>query len=138
MKNNAPFVAALLALTLLAACDRQTAPAAVAPARAPAATGASSAPAPAAATDKWAGQWTGPEGTFLKIAGSGGKYEITIQNLDGPRSFEGKAAGETIEFERNGTKETLRATNGAATGMKWLADKTDCLTVRAGEGYCRG
>ena len=23
------------------------------------------------------------------------------------------------------------------TGMKWLAGKTDCLTVRLGEGYCR-
>jgi hypothetical protein len=31
----------------------------------------------------------------------------------------------------------LRATDGAGTGMKWLADKTDCLVVAPGEGFCR-
>ncbi len=46
------------------------------------------------ATDKWLGQWNGPEGT-------------------------------------------IRATSGAETGMKWLSDKLDCLTIRPGEGYCR-
>jgi hypothetical protein len=32
--------------------------------------------------------------------------------------------------------ETLEARNGDETGMKWLAGKTDCLTVKPGEGYC--
>jgi hypothetical protein len=31
----------------------------------------------------------------------------------------------------------LHRTDGARTGMKWLADKRDCLTVAFGEGYCR-
>lgn len=88
-------------------------------------------------TDQWLGKWTGPEGTFLQLAGVDGKYEITIQNLDGPRSFQGSAAGHAVVFERDGQKESLRATNGAETGMKWLSEKTNCLTVRAGEGYCR-
>ena len=57
--------------------------------------------------------------------------------LDGPRTFQGNAVGDQIEFERNGIKESLRATNGAETGMKWLSEKSNCLTVRAGEGYCR-
>ena len=87
--------------------------------------------------DKWLGKWNGPEGTFLQLAGSNGKYEVTIQNLDGPRTFPGQAVGNHIEFERNGLKESLRATNGAETGMKWLSEKSNCLTVRAGEGYCR-
>ena len=87
--------------------------------------------------DKWLGKWGGPEGTFLQLAGGNGKYEVTIQNLDGPRTFQGRAAGYQIEFERNGMKESLRATNGAETGMKWLSEKSNCLTVRAGEGYCR-
>jgi hypothetical protein len=87
--------------------------------------------------DKWLGKWSGPEGTFLQLAGSNGKYEVTIQNLDGPRTFQGQAAGDHIEFERNGVKESIRATNGAETGMKWLSEKSNCLTVRAGEGYCR-
>lgn len=88
-------------------------------------------------TDRWLGQWTGPEGTFLRLEGGNDKYEITIQNLDGPRTFQGSAVGDRIQFERDGVKESIRATNGAETGMKWLSDKSDCLTVRAGEGYCR-
>ena len=88
-------------------------------------------------TDAWLGKWNGPEGTFFKVTGSTGRYEITIQNLDGPRTFQGKAMGDRIEFERDGIKESIRATNGTETGMKWLSEKTNCLTVRPGEGYCR-
>lgn len=95
--------------------------------------GTSAAPA----ADKWLGKWSGPEGTYLQLNDGGGKYKIIIQNLDGPRTFDGIAAGNQIEFERNGVKESLRATNGAETGMKWLSEKSDCLTVRVGEGYCR-
>lgn len=91
-----------------------------------------------AATDKWLGQWNGPEGTFLRLEGGQGKYEITIQNLDGPRTFQGSAVGAQIQFERDGAKESIRATNGRETGMKWLSDKADCLTIHPGEGYCRG
>ena len=82
-------------------------------------------------------QWTGPEGTFLRIAGGLGKYEITVQNLDGPRTFAGALSGDSIRFERDGVVELIRATDGAGTGMKWLREKTNCLTVRPGEGYCR-
>jgi hypothetical protein len=87
--------------------------------------------------DKWLGKWSGPEGTFILLAGGAGKYEVTIQDLDGPRTFRGIAAGNLIEFERNGLKESLKATNGAETGMKWLSEKSNCLTIRSGEGYCR-
>ena len=87
--------------------------------------------------DGWIGQWNGPEGTFLRLDGGDGKYSITIQDLDGPRTYTGTATDGRIEFERNGVKESLHASNGAETGMKWLADKSDCLTVRPGEGYCR-
>ena len=88
-------------------------------------------------TDAWLGQWNGPEGTSLKIAGGEGAYEVTIQDLDGPRNFNGRAVGEVIQFDRNGVQESLHATTGSETGMKWLSDKTNCLTVRLGEGYCR-
>ena len=50
---------------------------------------------------------------------------------------DGVAAGDTITFDRNGIREKLRPTDGAATGLKYLAGKTDCLTVKPGEGYCR-
>lgn len=92
---------------------------------------------PAASTDAWLGQWTGPEGTFLRLEGANGTYTITIQDLDGPKTYRGIAAGDLIEFERNGVKEVLHPTNGIDTGMKWLSDKSVCLTVRPGEGFCR-
>ncbi len=89
------------------------------------------------ATHQWLGQWNGPEGTFLRLEADDGKYTVTIQNLDGPRSFEGVSSGDTIRFERDGIQESIHASNGAETGMKWLSEKSNCLTVRAGEGYCR-
>ena len=92
---------------------------------------------PDPATDKWLGQWNGPEGTFLRLEGGKGKYEITIQDLDGPQRYQGSAVGNEIHFDRNGAEESIRATNGMETGMKWLSDKSDCLTIRRGEGYCR-
>jgi len=93
-------------------------------------------PSPAA-TDRWLGRWIGPEGTFLLLEGGNGTYEVTIQNLDGPRRFQGAGVGEQIEFDRDGVKESLHATDGAGTGMKWLSDKANCLTIRVGEGFCR-
>jgi len=94
--------------------------------------------APAAPTDRWLGQWTGPEGTFLELAGGQGRYEVTVRNLDGPRTFAGSAVDGGIAFDRDGAREILRATDGAGTGMKWLAGKKDCLALKAGEGWCRG
>lgn len=88
-------------------------------------------------TDFWRGQWNGPEGTFLRIAGGKGIYDITIQDLDGARNFKGRAVGDVIQFERNSVQESLHATTGSETGMKWLSEKSTCLTVRLGEGYCR-
>ena len=99
-----------------------------------AATLACSEDAPA---DAWLGQWTGPEGTFLKRTGGQGRYEVTIRNLDGPRTFPATADAGGVSFERDGKRETLRATDGAGTGMKWLAGKKDCLALGAGEGWCR-
>jgi hypothetical protein len=90
-----------------------------------------------AIADGWLGRWNGPEGTFLLLERPNGGYRITLQNLDGPRVFPAAAAGEQIQFARDGVAEVVRATDGTATGMKWLADKTDCLTIRYGEGYCR-
>jgi hypothetical protein len=89
-------------------------------------------------TDSWAGEWTGPEGTQLVITGGAGRYEVTVSNLDGPQVFAGKNLWDTIEFTRNGNTELIRATDGPGTGMKWLADKRDCLVIRPGvEGFCR-
>ena len=119
-----------LSLLVIGCTDRHAGPAQVI-----AASAAGTTAAPVA--DKWLGNWNGPEGTFLRLVGGNGKYDVTIQNLDGPRSFRGNAVGDRFEFERDGVKESVRATNGVETGMKWLGEKSDCLTVHAGEGYCR-
>ena len=132
-------VSATLTLLLSGCKDRSsvstqviaTSPAVSVPATSPPVT------IPAPITDEWLGKWDGPEGTFLQLNGGDGKYEIIIQNLDGPLTFQGVASGNQIEFVRDGVKESLHASNGAETGMKWLSEKYNCLTVRAGEGYCR-
>lgn len=133
MKFTHPVSLLCLALaSALAGCqDRPAEVASTATANAP------DTPKAAPAPDRWLGTWNGPEGTFLRLAGGGGTYDITVRNLDGPRTFKGTAVGDRIEFERDGTKESVRATGGVETGMKWLSEKKDCLTVRSGEGYCR-
>ena len=98
--------------------------------------------APRPVAPDYTGRWIGVEGMVLDIApaptGAPGRYTLTMQwDLDNKGSFDGVAAGDTITFDRNGLRETLRPTNGAATGLKYLAGKTDCLTVKPGEGYCR-
>jgi nitrous oxide reductase accessory protein NosL len=116
------------ALALLAACSK------------PAGVPGPAVPNPANVVDASApllGRWNGPEGTFLLLEGEGGKYAITIQNLDGPRSFDGKGEGNAIAFVRDGKNLLIRPTNGAGTGMKWLDGRKDCVVIDTGEGFCR-
>lgn len=132
--------AALLVSVAIAACGSrepaQTAPAASA--RPVATAVATPAPAATPAADRWLGRWNGPEGTYLDIATApDGSYALEIANLDGPRSFAAHAAGDHLAFERDGRSLTLTFTDGPGTGMKWLQDKTDCVVVVVGEGYCR-
>jgi hypothetical protein len=87
--------------------------------------------------ERWLGQWSGPEGTWLRIGREGAAYAVTIRDLDGEQTFAATAREDGLEFERAGRVETLHATDGTGTGMKWLAEKSDCLAVRSGEGYCR-
>ena len=102
----------------------------------PASTVATAPAAPRA--DAWLGEWKGVEGTFLRLERKGAGYAVTIANLDGPRTFDAAAEGDVVTFTRNERTETIRATDGAGTGMKWLADRKDCLVVTAGsEGFCR-
>lgn len=98
--------------------------------------------APRPVAPDYTGRWIGIEGMVLDIApaptGAPGRYTLTMQwDLDNKGSFDGVAAGDTIAFDRKGIRETLRPTDGTATGLKYLVGKTDCLTVKPGEGYCR-
>ena len=85
----------------------------------------------------WVGKWIGPEGTFLELSEVDGAYKVMIQSLDGPATYDAVAIEDRVEFQRGGTLQTIRATGGAETGMKWLLDKKDCLTIETGEGFCR-
>jgi len=135
----------LCALTLTACKDQPPAPAAAPPAasapvaspQAEAQVEAQGKPVAAAGVDAWLGKWTGPEGTWLQIEGSGGNYVVTIRNLDSTIRYPATSVLDEIRFDRAGAMATIRATDGAATGMKWLADKKNCLTIKTGEGYCR-
>lgn len=93
-----------------------------------------------ARADGWIGRWRGVEGLNLVIARADapGRYTLEMQySLDQKGSFEGTATAEGIAFTRPDGEQVLKATDGDATGLKWLAGKKDCLTVKSGEGYCR-
>lgn len=85
----------------------------------------------------WLGRWNGPEGTYLEVLADGGKHKVSIRNLDGVRTFEATSTSSGLAFERDGIGETIEAGSGKDTGMKWLQEKTNCLVVKTGEGYCR-
>ena len=86
---------------------------------------------------QWPGRWNGPEGTWLEIAPAGDAYRVTVANLDGSRTFDATTVEGGLSFIRDGQTELIAATDGAGTGMKWLAGKSDCLRIRPGEGFCR-
>ena len=150
-------LALVLAVAALAACsDRQppadtTAPAdasaTTTPAEpAPASSDANPVPvAPAAPSDTtkveadYLGRWTGVEGMYLVVASKpGGGVTLDMQwDLDNKGMFDGSVTAEGLRFMRNDVAENAVHTNGDATGLKNLAGKQDCLTVKPGEGYCR-
>ena len=131
---------ALSALALLAACDKTPKEA---PKPAPVSVQATLVPE-TPPTDKWVGKWVGVEGLHLTIAKDDsigrGHYLLTMQyglDADDTGTFKGEATDDGIAFTRPDGPQLLRAGDGAATGLKWLADKKDCLIVATGEGYCR-
>lgn len=104
----------------------------------PAATPTMTTAAANNATDKWVGRWAGVEGTYLQLSKKDAGYVVEIADLDGPKTYEGVAAGDRIEFKRGGQTESIRAASGDETGMKYLAGKKNCLVVTIGsEGFCR-
>ena len=136
MQNLSSSCALIASLALSSACtEKNEAPAAPS---SPAPT-KTAPPLPPPTTDAWLGKWVGVEGLVLVIdraPGAPGSYQLTITLLDGTTSYAGTADVDRIRFERNGT-EYIRAGKGSDTGLKWLADKNNCLIVKDGEGFCR-
>jgi hypothetical protein len=91
------------------------------------------------ATDAWLGKWIGVEGNYLQIdAGDApGVYAITEGTLDGVLHYMGEAAGGAIAFTNAGKVEKITAVTGQDTGLKYLADKQNCLVIESGRGFCR-
>ncbi|MEP9358223.1 hypothetical protein [Sphingomonas sp. KR3-1] len=88
----------------------------------------------------WVGRWKGVEGTYLKVSKGkdAGTYKLEMQyTLDDKGTFDGKGTNTGIAFTRPDGDHVLTPSDGDATGLKWLAGKKDCLTVKSGEGYCR-
>lgn len=88
----------------------------------------------------WIGKWVGVEGLALDISkgDAPGQYMLKIALLDGTATYDGTADGDTIRFTRDGKEERVRRAKGTETGLKYLAEKTDCLMIQVGEGFCRG
>ena len=134
---------AMATLLATAACSQSTEePAAPVPATdsTTATPATTTAAQPAAPATNWVRRWPGPEGTYLSISANGTNYRIELADLDGPKSYTGHLDGDAIVFERDGKTESIRATNGTGTGMKYYGDdRTDCLVITKGaEGFCRG
>ncbi|WP_151955053.1 hypothetical protein [Sphingomonas sp. EC-HK361] len=97
-------------------------------------------PSPSATPANLAGRWIGVEGMYLVVKPTApDTYALEMQyDLDHKMTATGRAADDGIAFERDGKTLTLKPSDGAATGLKYLDGKRDCLTVAPGEGYCRG
>lgn len=85
------------------------------------------------------GRWTGVEGMYLVVASKpGGGVTLDMQwDLDNKDMLDGTVTAEGLRFMRKGVEESAVRTDGDATGLKYLAGKQACLTVRPGEGYCK-
>jgi len=133
----------LATLALLSACNKEAQDNKPVPKIPPASVQATLVPE-TLPTDQWVGNWTGVEGLNLTISKDDtigrGHYVLTMQyglDADDSGTFKGVATEDGISFTRPDGPQTLRAGDGEATGLKWLADKKDCLVVNSGEGYCR-
>ncbi|WP_019515631.1 hypothetical protein [Sphingomonas sp. Mn802worker] len=103
---------------------------------------ASASPVPTTAgvdVKKWAGRWIGVEGTYLNVTSTGANTaSLEMQyDLDNKGTYPATVTPEGLRFTRGGETLLLRPSDGDATGLKWLAGKKNCLTVKSGEGYCR-
>lgn len=139
MKSLPFFLSSMLALAICACSEPATEATDAAPDPALATAEGDAEPNPVFTYDGWIGRWTGVEGTYVDIRpdGSGGWTLEMQSDLDTKGTYAGTSTAAGIAFERGGETLVLRESDGAATGLKWLDGKQDCLMVAEGEGYCR-
>lgn len=92
-----------------------------------------------AETDKLLGRWWGPEGTMADILpdSTGRQYSVQLYQLDGLETYAATPEANKLRIVRQGKAAYLEPTDGAGTGMKWLAEKKRCIRLADGHGYCR-
>ena len=84
------------------------------------------------------GRWSGADGKYVNITRKGDKYSIELSDTAGPKTYDGTAKGDVIEFTRNGKTETIKAASGAETGIKGFEKENNCVMITKGsEGYCK-
>jgi hypothetical protein len=135
-------VGAMVFAGVLAGCDAAVAPENKTSPQAAAVTNVVGDPAEPGSPHRfaaWAGRWTGVEGLYVDIEPTVPEnYRLVMQyDLDHKGEFVGHDSEHGIKFTRNGEMLSLRRGGGVETGLKYLADKRDCLVVNEGEGYCR-
>jgi hypothetical protein len=88
---------------------------------------------------KWQGRWDGAHGARLSIKQDQGEnFVVKFDGVDYPGEFPAIARPDGLAFMREeGVEEVLHHGDGFATGVKWLLEKSDCLYVKIGEGFCR-
>ncbi|WP_375270564.1 hypothetical protein [Sphingomonas sp.] len=89
----------------------------------------------------YAGRWIGVEGTMLTVKPTGAAtVDLDMRwglDADMAGTYPATVTPDGLRFTRGGETLLLRPSDGDATGLKWLAGKKNCLTVKPGEGYCR-
>jgi hypothetical protein len=104
----------------------------------PAASPSPGATVAAGKVEAMVGRWTGADGKYVNITKKGDKYSIEVPDAAGPKTYDGTAKGEVIEFTRNGKTETLKAASGSETGIKRFEKETNCVVITKGsEAYCK-
>lgn len=94
--------------------------------------------------DAFMGTWIGVEGLYLTVdpnpVRGPDSYRLTMQygtDAADTATVIATLEDKALRFQRDGRDLALRRGTGDETGLKWLADKRDCLVVEPGEGYCR-
>ena|SRR5688572_22801198 len=108
------------------------------PASSPSVSPSPAASVAAGKVDSLIGRWAAAGEGSLNVTKKGDKFSVEIADATGPKTFEGTAKGDVIEFTRNGKTETIKPATGAETGVKGFEKETNCVVITKGtEAFCK-
>ena len=94
-------------------------------------------------TDHFLGRWMGVEGNLVDIIPSKNRYRVMVVNNNNPEGdgrfteYAGTVLGNELQISIGKQKKLISFTDGPGSGMKYLADKNNCIKIEGGDGYCR-